>query len=166
MIVFDSSTLILLARTELGEEFLSAINQQAVIPKEVEKESCEEKGSPDAILIRRLIQERTIAVKTLKDRKLHEKVRADFTVGRGEAEAIALAFSEKARLLGTDDRKAVQACRLLKIPYTTAIGILVRMYEKGALNKEQARLKLEALEKYGWYKKGIIADAKSKIEVG
>ena len=38
------------------------------------------------------------------------------------------------------------------------------MVEKGLLEKEEAELKLEALAKYGRYKRGMIEDAKSKLE--
>lgn len=87
-------------------------------------------------------------------------------MGKGETEAIALAFSEKARLLATDDKKAMQACKLLNISFTTAIGILIRMHEKGLLTKEEACAKLDALERYGrYYRKDIIEDAKSRLEV-
>ena len=165
MIVFNSPTLILLARTELLEKFLDARNAEAVIPKEVERECCEEKQSADALLIRTLIQEKKISVRALKDRRLVSKVLADFPVGKGEAEALALALSQKARLFATDDRKAIQACKLMKIPFTTALAILVRMHKKGLLDKDQARAKLEALRQYGRYKKNIVEDAKSKLGV-
>jgi len=59
----------------------------------------------------------------------------------------------------------IQASKLLKIPFTAAIDILVRMYEKGVLEKQEAREKLEAQRKYGRYKKEIIEDAKSRLEV-
>jgi len=39
------------------------------------------------------------------------------------------------------------------------------MYEKGILKKQEARAKLEALRKYGRYKREIIEDAKSSLEV-
>ena len=159
-----SSTLILLARVELLETFLAALNEGVVIPKQVQKECCEEKQSVDALLIRRLIQEKKILVQPVKDKRLYGKILADFPLGKGEAEALALAVSQKARLFATDDKRAIEASRLLKITFTTAIGILVRMYEKGVLEKDEALAKLESLRKYGRYKKEIIEDAKSRLE--
>ncbi len=41
-------------------------------------------------------------------------------------EAIVLALSKQG-LLGIDDRKGINACKLLRIPFTTAMAILVRM---------------------------------------
>jgi len=165
MIVFNSSTLILLAKVELLDTFLGAVDEKFVIPKEVERECCEEKRTPDALLIQAAIQEKRIAVQPLPARRLYAKILADFPLGRGEAEALALAVSRKARLFGTDDKKAIQAAKLLRIPFTTAVGILVRMSEKGLLTKKEAQLKLEALRKHGRYKKDIIEDAKAKLEV-
>lgn len=164
MIVFDSSTLILLARTDLMERFISAVNEVIVVPKAVEKESCEEKGSVDAFSIRSAIHENRIRVISLKKTRPYEKFCKDFDLGRGETEAIFLAYAEKARLLATDDKRAIHACRLLKIPYTTAIGILLRLHRRGLLEKDEAHLKLDALERYGRYKREILLDARSKLE--
>lgn len=165
MIVFNSSTLILLARVELLDAFLGAVDEKVVIPKEVERECCEEKRTPDALIIQAAIREKRIAVQSLQVRKLYTKILADFPLGRGEAEALAVAVSRKARLFATDDKKAIQAAKLVRIPFTTAVGILVRMSEKGLLAKKEAHLKLEALRKHGRYKKDIIEDAKAKLEV-
>lgn len=165
MIVFNSSTLILLAKAELLDTFLAEFKDKVVIPKRVQTECCEEKQSVDALLIRKAIQEKKLFVQPLKDKRLYGKILADFPLGKGEAEALALAASQKARLFATDDKKAIQASKLLKIPFTTAPDILLGMYEKGLLEKQEARAKLEALRKYGRYKREIIEDAKSRLEV-
>jgi len=66
MIVFNSSTLILLAKAGILDEFLVAVNQRVVIPREVERESCEEKDSMDSLMIRKAIQDRRISVRSLR----------------------------------------------------------------------------------------------------
>jgi len=165
MIVSNASTLILLAKVELLETFLAALDERVAIPKEVERECCEEKRTPDALLIRKAIADGKIAVRTIKATKLYGRLLADFPLGKGEAEALALALSRKARLFVTDDKKAIQASKLLKIPFATAVGILVRVYGKGLLGKKEAQLKLESLAKYGRYKKDIVEDAKTRLEV-
>src|SRR5574341_1573413 len=106
MIVFNSSTLILLGKAELLDTFLAEFKDKVVIPKQVQTECCEEKQSVDALLIRKAIQEKRLFVQPLKDKKLHGKILADFPLGKGEAEALALAASQKAQLLATDDKKA------------------------------------------------------------
>jgi len=165
MIVFDASTLVLLAKAEVLEEFLVVSEMDAVMPKEVAREACEVKQSVDALLIQRLIGEKKIAVVSLKDREVCEKLRRDLGLGRGEAEAVALALLKKADLVATDDKRAIDACKLVKLPFTSAPAILVRMYERGALDRESALRKLEILEREGRYKKSIIAAMRSRLEV-
>ena len=165
MIVFDASTLILLAKAELPERFLEASGMEAVVPREVARETCGVKQSFDALLIQRLIDEKKVRVEALRDRALFEKLRRELRLGAGEAEAIALAVGRKAQLVATDDRNAINACKLARIPFTSALAVLVRMSEKGALGKEEALLKLGVLERAGRYGKSIVAAARSRLEV-
>ena len=88
----------------------------------------------------------------------------DFGLGRGEAEAIVLALAEKARVLGIDDKNGINAHNLLGVAFTTAIGILVRMFEKRLLTTSEALAKLEGLAKHGRYKKSILEDARHQLE--
>lgn len=163
MIVFDSSTLILLAKVELLDTFLNNYRGRVIIPKEVEKEATV-KDTFDALLIKKRVEEKKLEVRDVQDKNI-DKFMEDFNMGRGESEAVALALKEKS-LLATDDKNAINACRLLKVPFTTAIGILVRAKEKGLLTKEEANKKLEALAIYGRYKKEIIEDAKRRCSGG
>jgi len=164
MIVLDASTLILLTKADLLEKFLDHVGQQVAVPAKVERESCRVKKSIDALMIQKAIRENRISVRTVKDRALCSKLQSDFGLGGGEAEAMALALSERATLVGIDDRNGIHACKLLKLGFTTAIGILVRMQEKGLLQKEEAVSKLGTLEQYGRYSPDIVADAHSKLE--
>ena len=164
MMVVDASTLILLAKAELLEKFLDQIAQEVVIPKEVERESCRVKKSFDAMIIQRAISEKKIAVKAIKDRNLVAQLQRDFALALGEAEAIALAIARRARLVAIDDKSGINACKLLRVAFTTALAILVRMHEKGLIDRETATAKLGALERYGRYKADIVADARSRLE--
>ncbi len=100
----------------------------------------------------------------VKNRRLAAKLQADFSLGKGEAEAIALALNEKARLLGIDDKNGINACKLLGIPFTTAVDILIRSREKGLVQESEALEKLALVAKYGRYKDSIIEDARRKLE--
>jgi predicted nucleic acid-binding protein len=82
----------------------------------------------------------------------------------GEAEAITLALYEKAQVLGIDDKNGINACKLLGIAFTTAVGILIRSGEKGLLEGRDALEKLALLAKHGRYKGSIIEDARMKLE--
>lgn len=165
MIVFDACTLILLAKADLLEAFLAGSGLPAIIPREVAREACEAKDSSDAAQIRQLIAEGKIVVESLPNRTIAERLCRDLGLGLGEAEAVALALARKADLVATDDRRGIDACKLVKLPFTSAPAILVRMREKGIVDRNTALLKLAILEKQGRYKKSIIADARARLEV-
>jgi uncharacterized protein len=164
MIVCDASTLILLAKTELLDPFLAGVKLAVTIPGEVEKECCSSKKSLDALIIQRALDESRIEVVAVKNRRVVAKLQTDFSLGKGEAEAIALALNEKAQLLGIDDKNGINACKLLGVAFTTAVGILIRSWENRLLEGPDALVKLELLAKYGRYKNSIIEDARLQLE--
>jgi predicted nucleic acid-binding protein len=164
MFIFDASTLILMAKDEMLDFFMGGVEFEVAIPLEVEKECCAVKKSLDALMIQKMVTESRIRVIAVKDRKLVTKLRADFGLGRGEAEAIVLALGEKAGVLGIDDKNGINACKLLGVAFTTAMGILVRMREKQVLTTDQALVKLETLAKHGRYRQSILDDARRKLE--
>lgn len=164
MIAFGASTLILVAKTELLGLFLASIKREIVVPKEVERECCGAKATLDALLIQKALDESRIKVIAVKNRKLVGKLRADFSLGKGEAEAIALALEEKAQIVAIDDKSGINACKLLGIAFTTAIGILVRSSEKRLIDGGDALSKLAALAKYGRYNESIVENARWKLE--
>jgi len=53
MLIFDASTLILVARIEILDRFLDAIPMKTFIPKEVERECCSVKKTLDALQIQK-----------------------------------------------------------------------------------------------------------------
>ena len=109
------------------------------------------------------MDESRIRVITVKNSKLVAKLQVDFSLGKGEAEAIVLALTRKAQLLGIDDKNGINACKLLGIPFTTAVGILVGSREKGLIARSDALAKLETLANYGRYKKSIIENARREL---
>ena len=165
MFVFDASTLILTAKIDLLEIFLDEIGMEVVIPQAVEEESCGVKKSYDSLMIRKALDESRIILATAKDKRLVTRLREDFSIGKGESEAIALALHEKASLLGVDDKNGINACKLLGISFTTAIAILVRTYKKGLLDQHEALAKLTLLAKHGWYRSSFIEDARRRLEM-
>jgi predicted nucleic acid-binding protein len=163
MFIFDASTLILIAKIETLDFFLRDVGLEVAIPLEAEKECCSVKKSLDALMISKAIDESRIRVIAVQDRKLVAKVQGDFGLGRGEAEAIVLALVEKARVLAIDDKNGINACKLLGVAFTTAIGMLVRMREKRLLTTSEALGKLDGLAKHGRYKESILQDARGKL---
>ena len=165
MLVFDASTLILITKAEMLDLFLLHVGLDVAIPPPVEKECCSVKKSLDALMIRKALEESKIRVISVRDSKLVAKLQSDFGLGLGEAEAIVLARTERARALGIDDKNGINACKLLGIAFTTAIGVLVRLYEKRLLTSNEALAKLSELAKYGRYRRSILDDARLQLEV-
>jgi predicted nucleic acid-binding protein len=146
------------------DAFVEAVKEPVVMPKEVERECYGRRESFDAQLIARAITEKRITVRIVRQQRQYEKLRCDFPLGRGEAAAIALALASGGSLVATDDRQAINACKLLKIPFITALAVLVRMREKGLLSTEEAMSKLEVLARYGRYKERTIDAARLDLE--
>ena len=92
------------------------------------------------------------------------KLATDFSMGRGETETIALALQEKARLVGVDDKRGINACKLTGVPFTTAIAILLRSRQKGLIDKDDALARLSSLARHGRYKISILEDARRRLE--
>ena len=164
MLIFDSSTLILIAKVELLDVFLKDIGMEIAISKAVEDECCGGKKTLDALVIRKALDESRIKVRSVRNRKLVTKLEEDFSMGRGESEAIALALQERALLVGIDDKNGINAGKLAGIPFTTAVGILVRSRQKGLIDRGDALVKLAALARFGWYRNAILEDAKLRME--
>jgi predicted nucleic acid-binding protein len=164
MIVFDASTLILVAKAELLDLFMANVGVPVAIPVEVAKECCGSKKVLDAAIIQKALDESRIKRVAVKNRRLVSKLQTDFSLGTGEAEAITLALNQKVQLLGIDDKNGINACKLLGIAFTTAVGILIRSREKGLLEESEALEKLALLAKHGRYKASIIDDARLRLE--
>lgn len=164
MFVFDSSTLILTAKIELLDLFLNEIEMEVPIPQAVEEECCGGQKTLDALMIQKAVDELRIKVRSVRNRKLVRKLEEDFSMGRGESEAIALALQEKARLVGIDDKRGINACKLTGIPFTTAIAILLRSREKSLIDRNDALARLSSLARHGRYKSSILEDAKRRLE--
>jgi len=81
-------------------------------------------------MIQKTLDESRIKAILVKNSKLVAKLQTDFSLGQGEAEAIALVQKERTRIVGIDDKNGVNACKLLGIAFTTAVGILLRSREK------------------------------------
>lgn len=165
MIVFDASTLILLAKIELLEVFVSSFSGGISIPEIIRDEVCIQ-GREETPLLTRLIGDRRIHVSKVRADKAIRKIMDDFHIDAGEAAAIILALDEKASLIATDDRNAIRACKALKLDFTTAVAILIRAFEKNLIDKAEALIKLQRLESVARYNRAIIEEAGKLIEGG
>ena len=165
MIVLDSSTMILVAKIDMLEIFISNVHSRVLIPERVKSEVYSGKRE-DTLLITKLIEDKKIHVLRVKNSKLIRKLMEDFDIEAGEAEALALAVQENAAVIATDDRNAIRACKILKKEFTTAIAVLIRALEKRLIDKDEALIKLQKLESIARYSRLIIENAKKQIKGG
>jgi len=160
--IFDFSTLILLAKIDLLRE--SAEDISIVIPPKV-KEECLFKESLDALLIKTLIAEGKIEVEKAGNQEAVRKLRADFRIEAGEAQALWLG-KRLGVPLAVDDGPMIKACKVLGVQFVTAIHFLVNLRARGKLELPLALAKLDALAVYGRYSRKIIEDATQRLKGG
>lgn len=165
MIIFDASTLILLAKIDLLELFISNFQGKVLVPESVALE-VGQAGYEDSPLILKLIENKKISILKTKNKRQSDKLMLDFNIDQGEAETISLAVQENMHFIATDDRNAIRACKMLKIEFITAMAILIRAFEKQLIDKNEALLKLQKLKYIGRYSKAIIVDAEKRIKGG
>lgn len=155
MIIFDASTLILLAKIDLLQlvlnKYMGAIPE--IVKKEVEyKEAIDTKAIIHQINVGKLIVTKNPAKNKI------EHILKDFPLGRGETAALIIAI-EKDNAVATDDGLAIKVCKIFNIKFITAVHFLI----KSGLDKSRALAKLDLLKKYGRYSQKIIKDAEKRI---
>jgi len=160
-IVFDASTLILLAKVDLLQGVAEKMN--IVIPRQVKEEALAKPQLYDAQLIDRMIKDGKIEVPEEVSAANTKTIREQFRIDVGEAAALFLA-KEKGWILGIDDGPGIRAAKILGVPFVTAIHVLTGFYEQGYINSQSAMAKLESLEQWGRYHVQIIEDARSRIQ--
>ncbi|MFQ5790529.1 MAG: hypothetical protein ACE5JI_08655 [Acidobacteriota bacterium] len=156
-LVLDASTAILLAKVGLLRQ---VVTKGRVWMGETAAAEALAKQSADALAIAALLEEGHIGQMALAE-DARELMR-EFRLASDEAEAIVLARKKEA-LCATDDGPANQCCKVLGIPFTTAIGFLVALSESGELEIELAMELLAKLERFGRYHARILEDAARRI---
>ena len=161
-VVFDSSTLILLAKANLLREVSEEVD--IIIPEEVKRE-CLVKKTADAELISLLIQESKISVQEAVDVKAIKKLQLDFRIAKAEAEALWLSRKYQ-HPIAIDDGPGIKAGKVLGLRFLTAIHFLLRLASHDQLSSELAQEKLTKLTQMGRYNTRIIEDAMNRLKEG
>ncbi|HLD96958.1 MAG TPA: hypothetical protein VI934_01295 [Candidatus Nanoarchaeia archaeon] len=162
MVVMDSSTLILLAKLGALDKLLESIKEKVILGERVYREVTA-KDTFDAKLIADRVKERLMEIRKIGKVQLFNDLMKDFGCGAGEAESITLSV-ERGTGIATDDKKAMNACKLLKVRWTTTADVLMEMYNKRKITQEEALAYAERLEKYGWYRRELIEKLKGRIK--
>jgi len=156
MIVKDSMVLIHLAKLTLLESSCKYF-KKVIIPTEVFNEITKEKekGFTDAIIIEEIVQNKKIQVIKIENKELIERAN-QFNIQRGEAEALALYWQEKAEYLATDDDNVRKKSFLLNINIIGTPAIILKLYKEKIVSKEKIKDSLDRLRKIGWFSNIII----------
>lgn len=160
-IIFDTSTLILIAKIDIARDVTESI--AAIVPPKVQQEALSKK-SCDAEIIRQLSKEGKILIKNV-DQLQALKIRDDFKLHVGEAEAFCLARNLSLPL-AVDDGPTIKVCKVFGHPFVTAVHLLIRLSISGRYTSDVALEKLNSLSRYGRYKPQIIEDAARRIRGG
>ena len=156
-VVFDASTAILLAKVGLLRRIASMGG--AWIGEQAAAEALA-KETDDARAIAALLEEGLIEQKTVTGDI--EQLTSDFRLATGEAEAILLARANGLPC-ATDDGPAIRCCKVLGVPFVTAVGFLVGLSESGEVDAELGLELLSKLERFGRYQARILEDAARRI---
>lgn len=158
-LVLDASTAILLAKIDLLR--VVALAGEVWMAESAFREATVKEAAADAQLIRRLAEEGLLK-RAASGRADLAAFRKDFRLDEGETETIALA-KEKGAIAGTDDGPAIRCLKVMGLPFTSAIAILIAMAEAGSLAQELALELLTKLERFGRYDPRILEDAAHRI---
>ncbi len=162
MFISNTSTLVLLAKVGCLERFL-AVSPIIEIPVQVKSEALFDIDSYYARLIQKLIQEKKINVIPVDSTKV-KNIMSQFRLDYGEAAAYAGFNSSKHQAILTDDGELIKLCKLEKAPFICALAVIIRLYEKKQLSKNEARDKLNELQKIGRYSEKIMEYFKDKVK--
>ncbi|MEK6907183.1 MAG: hypothetical protein AABW45_01525 [Nanoarchaeota archaeon] len=157
IIVFDSSTLILLAKINLLKK-VYLYYDKIIIPEHVFKETIEKgktENKEDAYLIEKEIKDKKINILKIKNKNILDEILKNFKCNLGEAEAISLAIDKKSTLF-TDDSEAMKICKVYDIEFITALAFLIKLVQDNKVDKEDALIKFQRLAKLGYYSKEIL----------
>lgn len=162
MFASNTSTLVLLAKVGCLEKFIE-ISSKIEIPSQVKLEALFYKDSYDARLINKLIQDSKIIVISV-DKKEIVDIMKGFNFDEGEAATYVIFNKNKHKAILTDDGELIKLCKLEKIPFICAMAIIIILYEKKSLLKEEAIEKIEELNKIGRYSKELHDYFKGEIK--
>ncbi len=162
MLVSNTSTLVLLAKIGCLEQFI-AISPVIEIPSQVKEESLFHPESYYALLIHKLIIQEKIKVVTVKEESIRPIIN-QFRLDKGEAAAYILFNPLKHKAILTDDGELIKLCKLQEVPFTCALGVIVRLYDRKLIPKEKALEKINELQRIGRYAPKLIAYFKSEVQ--
>jgi len=165
MIVSNSSGLIHV--TKLSKAlFLREYAERVLIPEAVHTEVVErgkKEGYLEADSIESFEREGWITVEPLKPKYRRLAVELGGTLGRGEAEAIALA-SQNASLLLIDDDHGRRAARYYKVNTLSTLGMLLEFLLSGKIRKQEYANNVRRFSSQAWIGSDVVEEFLRKAD--
>lgn len=152
MLVSNSSTIILIAKITLLPKFLDTIKNVAVT--NIVYEEIIKKDSFENLIIKKEIENGRIKVNPIKER-FYLNILKQFKLDEGEASTFALYDNKKYKGILTDDRELIKLCKINSVPFTSAMAIVVMLFTKKIINKDESLEKIEKLQGYGRYSNDV-----------
>lgn len=160
MFVSNSSTLILLAKVNALNLLLDDIKIVAI--PQVVYDEIKGKDSFEIMLIEKEVKNDRIKIQDI-EKKTYEEIIRQFKLDGGEAAAYALFKKIKGKALLTDDGELIKLCKIENIPFIVAMAVVVRLYKKRKIKKDETFEKLSKLYGYGRYSDEIYQYFKSEV---
>lgn len=151
LIVKDTMVVIHLAKTLLLEhscKFFGGV----LIPKLVYEEIIrgEKEHGEDVLEIKKALNYKLIKIKQVRDMALIEKVN-QYNIHRGEAEAVALYWQEKADWLATDDDNVRKKKDALSINVVGTPAIIIHLFKSKSIEKNAYLFAVKKLKAISWF---------------
>ncbi len=157
MIVADATPLLHLARA--GHlDLLPKLYERVVVPTSVWEETTGQEELRSEAQVLREASQAWLEVRPLsaRERGASDSFRRGAPVGRGEADAIALAEALRTPVL-MDDRVAVDLARMRGVETRWTTSVVLEAHERGILNRRAARRVVEDLVASGlWIRQDVL----------
>ena len=154
--ILDAMVLIHLAKITLLKKSCEHF-KSVEIPEAVYNEIWvgKRKGYADAAIIIKLVEDKEMNIKKIKNKGLTKKAE-EFNMQGGEADAVALYWQEKADYLATDDDNVRKKSTLLGIKVIGTPSIILKLYKQRVIPREKFEESLDELRKIGWFSNSVI----------
>ena|SRR3989344_5107759 len=163
-LAIDSCSVILLSKATVLETVCKAYD--LVMAKTVYEEVLKGKDKKfmDALLAEKLVKEKKIIIKAVANTILVKKLIRDFNLGKGEAEALALAISGECECIITDNKQGRKSALIHGLKLIGSIDAISALCRLKLINKDKAQGGLMKLKEFGWFQEYLIDTAMEEIK--
>ncbi|MBI2557711.1 hypothetical protein HYW20_00145 [Candidatus Woesearchaeota archaeon] len=162
-IAIDSCSIILLAKASVLE---AAANKfKLIITNAVYEEILNGKNRKfvDALLTEKLVREKMMSIRKVKNKKIIKRLMGDFNLGLGEAEVLALTLEKQCSIISTDNKQGRKAAAICNLSLVGSIDIIVSLYRLKSIDSYKAIDALKKLREFGWFQDYLIDNAMKEV---